>query len=1029
MVAIFRLSVFLIVTLLLAALPSAAAHAAATLTEPLVQYGYGTLTARPVVTPDGEHMVTGSGDGNARLWDLDTGEVVRTLGGGRTVTAVGCSPDGLLLLTGHDDAAVNLWNMGTGNFIRAFTGHGGDADKAINTVAFSPDGSKVLTGSSDSTAKLWNTNTGELLRTFTGHTKRVTAAVFTPDGAQVLTGAEDNQVRVWNAQSGELIRTFAITGAGVFTGLDVSGNGALLLTGARGYYNPDAQQYYGEAKLWNLATGEEQRTFTISDGCYAVAFSPDGSRVLAGGRAWIPDTDQDIGKVVMWNAETGAEILTFTGHDGGVDGIDLTPDGAGLLTGGTHADVAPKLWNTDTGGLIRNFTGHTLAVSAVALSGDLSKVLTTSQMRDGKMNLWETPTGALIRSFGESAGPAALSPNGSIAAAGHRDKIKLWDTATGAAIRELTGHSSNISVVEFSPDGMTLLTASIGGPNQTVILWNVATGAQLQSFPGSGGTFSPDGMRVLTWWDFGGDTKTLWDAATGAQLRQYTSGKPGKAAFSDDSATILVAERNGAGSVAILDAATGAILQSASLYETKCFSPDGTMAFASNNTSGGAQVCNAGTGVELLSLDESIFDVQDAGFFPNGIFLLTGGGDGIARLWALPGEPRPVRVPALTGVARTAARQLAEAAGMYVRNETGRYDAVVPAEQVLEQQPAANLLGDAGAPVDLVYSLGVETVAVPNLAGLERIAARQAITAARLYVGGETEAYHPTAPVDEVVGQTPAAGAQAQIWTTVDMVVSKGPQPVAVPNVSGMTLTEAQAALAGAGLAQGVVTLQFNNIIPVERVISQTPAAGATVPPGTLVNLAVSKGPQTATVPDLAGLTQTQAQAAITGLGLVVGTVTQEYHPTTQVGRVISQTPAAGSQAAAGSLVNFAVSMGPQPVEQEGEPETPPTPEEARNQLSAGFDAADTDADQFLSFGEAQLALPGLTRDVFDQMDADGNGLLDRDELGMDGDGGCGGCGGCRKGSFTPGAVKGRLADLFLLGLGLVVLGVVRRTG
>ncbi|MBW7863354.1 MAG: DUF5011 domain-containing protein, partial [Candidatus Hydrogenedentes bacterium] len=98
-----------------------------------------------------------------------------------------------------------------------------------------------------------------------------------------------------------------------------------------------------------------------------------------------------------------------------------------------------------------------------------------------------------------------------------------------------------------------------------------------------------------------------------------------------------------------------------------------------------------------------------------------------------------------------------------------------------------------------------------------------------------------------------------------------------------------------------------------------------------------------------------------------------------------------------------------------------PTVEEALEALAASFDEADTENDSRLSFSEAQAVLPGLTKEVFDLIDTDGDGYLSRAELGLeDGDGGCG----CAKSLLTPEGLKKRLGDLFLAGLVLSLLAI-----
>ncbi|MEM8988181.1 MAG: PASTA domain-containing protein, partial [Pseudomonadota bacterium] len=93
--------------------------------------------------------------------------------------------------------------------------------------------------------------------------------------------------------------------------------------------------------------------------------------------------------------------------------------------------------------------------------------------------------------------------------------------------------------------------------------------------------------------------------------------------------------------------------------------------------------------------------------------------------------------------------------------------------------------------------------------------------------------------------------------------------------------------------------------------ISQNPAGGSSVAPGTAVDLVVSSGPAPVNVPDVTGLSQSSASAALTGAGLVVGNVTNANSDTVPAGDVISQNPAGGSSVAPGTAVDLVVSSGP----------------------------------------------------------------------------------------------------------------------
>jgi len=205
-----------------------------------------------------------------------------------------------------------------------------------------------------------------------------------------------------------------------------------------------------------------------------------------------------------------------------------------------------------------------------------------------------------------------------------------------------------------------------------------------------------------------------------------------------------------------------------------------------------------------------------------------------------------------------------------------------------------------------------ERITVPNVVGMTQADAQAAIGTAQLVVGTVTEEYSDTVPGGNVISQDPAAGTSVPIGSAVNLVVSLGQQMVTVPNVVGMEQSAAESAITAASLTVGNITEQYSDTVPAGHVISQDPIAGTSVPINSSVNLVVSLGQQMVEVPNVVGMTQADAQAAIGTAQLVVGTVTEEYSDTVPGGNVISQDPAAGTSVPIGSAVNLVVSLGQQ---------------------------------------------------------------------------------------------------------------------
>ena len=204
-----------------------------------------------------------------------------------------------------------------------------------------------------------------------------------------------------------------------------------------------------------------------------------------------------------------------------------------------------------------------------------------------------------------------------------------------------------------------------------------------------------------------------------------------------------------------------------------------------------------------------------------------------------------------------------------------------------------------------------EPVGVPNVVGLRQELAEERIEAAELEPNVESE---PSNEVERgvVISQTPQAGVRIQKGDQVTIVVSSGPRQVEVPEVVGMQSNRAIQELDDAGLEWRTVEVFSER--PVGEVVRQNPTAGETVNEGTQVTLRVSKGVETAVVPDVLQQSEDSARQELEGEGFEVQ-VTQAPSDGTEEGLVSAQNPAPNVEAPAGSTVTITVSTGPEQTE------------------------------------------------------------------------------------------------------------------
>jgi beta-lactam-binding protein with PASTA domain len=232
-----------------------------------------------------------------------------------------------------------------------------------------------------------------------------------------------------------------------------------------------------------------------------------------------------------------------------------------------------------------------------------------------------------------------------------------------------------------------------------------------------------------------------------------------------------------------------------------------------------------------------------------------------------------------------------------------QYNATVDETYVFKQDPQPGERIEKGNYVTIFSSLGPPKTEVPSVVGEQLEAAIRDLQNKNLK--WKTVQIDSNNPQGEVVSQRPTAGASVQQGSPVTLRVSKGPQPVAVPNVIGSTFESANSALLAKGFA--IARTDVKSDQPKDTVIGMDPGPGTFQPPGTKINLTVSKGPSTSTVPDVTSLSQSDAQAQLKASGFNVHIVSQPVTDPTQDGIVQTQDPPGGSKATPGSTVTIAV--------------------------------------------------------------------------------------------------------------------------
>ncbi|MEA2024171.1 MAG: Stk1 family PASTA domain-containing Ser/Thr kinase [Actinomycetota bacterium] len=194
----------------------------------------------------------------------------------------------------------------------------------------------------------------------------------------------------------------------------------------------------------------------------------------------------------------------------------------------------------------------------------------------------------------------------------------------------------------------------------------------------------------------------------------------------------------------------------------------------------------------------------------------------------------------------------------------------IPQGVVIDTEPVADTEVEKGSFVTLIESAGTEQFTVPQVIGETEEVARALIEAQNFQVGVVSYDLSEDVPEQTVISQNPSGGIPAAAGALVDLVVSKGPFSLEVPDTSGMSAEAAQLELAQAGFTNVVTEEEFSSDIAVGFTIRTEPEEGRVVGRDDTITLWVSKGPEPTTVPDLKGETIGDANAAATDAGLVL---------------------------------------------------------------------------------------------------------------------------------------------------------------
>ncbi|KZS88516.1 WD40 repeat-like protein [Sistotremastrum niveocremeum HHB9708] len=497
-------------------------------------------------SPDVQFICAGTVLAYMGAWDVATGkkadtgsrqlklhsEPGRRLTISHDTTLVACSPywSSLVLFRHGDD--TKKWS--DRREIASFT-------DLIWSLAFSPSGKCLISGHNSGAVKIWDVYSGDLMTDCsTQHTNQITSFAFSPDSSFFVSSAADLTVQLWS-------------GAGVPIGKALSTSGKLnkFIAVAQDAKSFATSAYDGSIYTWDRAVVEQSSLLDAKQDSQLlfpsiITISDDAKHLY--GACY----DHSIREFDM---ETGAGIgAPMRGHRSTIRHLAISPDESQLVS--CSDDRTLQIWDTKTRMRVHDpLEGHTDTILAAAFSRDGTRLLSCSA--DETIRIWDTatwaPIGEPLKGHTDTVRTAVFFDNAARIISGSEDQtIRIWDAESGDQIGEpLKLHNASIQAIAISLKEDIIASADFSG---IILLWDPSTvsstrgvhhtlhhGIDVVEFL----AFSVDGTRLLS----AGDDQTicLWDVATGKLIGKPFEGHGGQIvrAFFLEDKSIVSASNDG----------------------------------------------------------------------------------------------------------------------------------------------------------------------------------------------------------------------------------------------------------------------------------------------------------------------------------------------------------------------------------------------------------------------------------------------------------------------------------------------------